>query len=529
MTRFSEFANMCRILEATRKRTAKVEVLSRFLTSLSPEEIVPTVSFITGHPLPESDDRVLDVGARTLWKIDKSSGQSTLGSNPITILDVYRLFEKIANTSGTGSRTRKEQIISSLLNRMPKSDFEYLYRIIFGEMRIGAVEGLVLESVSKISSINLEEVRRAYLLLGDPSLVAKLALTEGREGVRQVGVQLFLPIRPMLAEMANTVEEVLREHQGISAFEYKYDGARIQIHRKDQIIRIFSRRLTDVTRSLPDILDQVKTKVNCVEFLIEGEVVALGKNQKPLPFQDLMRRFRRIHNVELMSKEIPLQLFLFDLIYRDGRLLIDAPYEERWSLLQEIAPKELLTTRVITTEPDVAKSLMEASIEAGHEGLMAKDLKSTYTPGVRGKKWYKLKPAESLDLVIVAADWGSGRRRSWLSNYHLAARDLDTGEFLLVGKTFKGLTDEEFAEITKRLLELKIRQTDYTVFVRPEMVVEVVFNEIQKSPHYKSKFALRFARIIRLRNDKRAEDTDSIQRLQSLYKDQFKFKAMGDF
>jgi DNA ligase-1 len=270
-------------------------------------------------------------------------------------------------------------------------------------------------------------------------------------------------------------------------------------------------------------------RIRSEEFLVEGEVVATGRKEKPLPFQDLMRRFRRVHDIETMVKEIPLKLFLFDVIYLDGKLLIDTPYKERWAILEEIVDSDLLAKRIVTRDLREAKKLVDASVQAGHEGLMAKDLQSTYTPGVRGKKWFKIKPAETLDLVIVAAEWGSGRRRGWLSNYHLAVRDNHTGEYLMVGKTFKGLTDEEFTAITKRLLELKTRETDYTVYVRPSLVVEVAFNEVQRSPHYKSRFALRFARITRFREDKRPEDADTVQRLQTLYDDQFKYKASAEF
>jgi DNA ligase-1 len=262
---------------------------------------------------------------------------------------------------------------------------------------------------------------------------------------------------------------------------------------------------------------------------VEGEVVATGRDNKPLPFQDLMRRFRRVHEVEAMVKEIPLKLFLFDLIYLDGNLLIDTPYEQRWFTLANLTDSELLATRIVTGNPLDAEKLMQASIRAGHEGLIAKDLKSTYTPGVRGKKWFKIKPAETLDVAILAADWGSGRRRGWLSNYHLAVRNAETGEYLVVGKTFKGLTDQEFTEITKKLLDLKTEQTDYTVYVKPSIVVEVTYNEIQRSPRYKSGFALRFARITRFREDKRPEDIDTLERLQQLYQNQFRYKAPADF
>lgn len=242
-----------------------------------------------------------------------------------------------------------------------------------------------------------------------------------------------------------------------------------------------------------------------------------------------MRRFRRVHKIDAMVQDIPLRLFLFDVIYLEGKLLIDTANENRCSLLNDLTDRELLARRIVTGDPKEAEKLMTESIQAGHEGLMAKDLKSTYTPGVRGKKWFKIKPAETLDVVIVAAEWGSGRRQGWLSNYHLAVRDENTGEYLVVGKTFKGLRDEEFTQITRKLLELKTRETDYTVYVKPLIVAEVAFNEIQRSPHYKSKFALRFARITRFREDKRPEDADSLRRIQRLYEDQFRYKAPADF
>jgi DNA ligase-1 len=528
-TSFSRFTEVCRDLESTTKRTEKVSHLVEFLQGLNPDEVLPAVSFLMGRPFPESDPRVLDVSAQTLWKLNRKGAQATLVSRPVTILEVYNTFEKIANASGAGSRQRKENLVDSLLSRLPDQEAGYLVRVIFGEMRIGAVEGVILDAIASATHADPELVRRSYMLLGDAARVADLALRKGSAALRQVGVTLFVPIKPMLAEMAQNLEEVLKEHEGVTALEFKYDGARIQIHRKNGEIRVFSRRLTDVTDSLPDIVRLVGEQVRSHEYLIEGEVVAIGKNGKPLPFQDLMRRLRRVHHIEAMVREIPLQLFLFDVIYLDGRLLIDTPYKERWTILEALIDSGLLAKRIVTGSLTAGQDLMKASVQAGHEGLMAKDLNSAYTPGVRGKKWFKIKPAVTVDLVIIAADWGSGRRRGWLSNYHLAVRREDTGEFLDVGKTFKGLTDEEFKDITKKLQELKTRETDYTVFVRPSMVVEVTFNEIQRSPQYNSKFALRFARITRFREDKRPEDADTLERLQQLYDDQFKYKDSGNF
>jgi DNA ligase-1 len=528
-TPFSKFADLCRKLESTTKRTEKIAYLIDFLKFLDTDEIAPAVSFVTGHPFPESDERVLEVGGQTVWKVHRNTGQSALVQSPVTILEVYRTFDKIANASGPGSRQRKEMLMNTLLSRLPRSDADYLMRIVFGEMRVGAVEGVVLDAIAEATLINPEQVRRANMLMGSLPNVAELALTKGRGAIESVGVMLFVPIKPMLAEMADGVGGALKEHGGVSAFEFKYDGARIQIHRKADRVKIFSRRLTDVTSSVPDIVNLARERLRGSEYLVEGEIVAIGREGKPLPFQDLMRRFRRVHEVDAMIKSIPLRLFLFDVIYLDGKLLIDVPYEKRWEILRGLADAELLATRIVTRDVADAVKLMQASIQAGHEGLMAKDLKSTYTPGVRGKKWFKIKSAETLDVVIVAADWGSGRRKGWLSNYHLAVRDDTSGEFLVVGKTFKGLTDQEFTGITPKLLGLKTKETDYTVYVKPSIVVEVAFNEIQHSPHYKSGFALRFARITRFREDRGPEDADTLQRLSKLYQDQFRFKSPADF
>ena len=524
-TSFSKFAELCRKLEATTKRTEKTAYLAEFLRSLDREEIAPAVSFTTGRPFPESDERALVVGGQTMWKVHRNAGQAALVHSAVTILEVYRAFEKIAKASGSGSRQRKETLLDTLLSRLSREEADYLMRIVFGEMRVGAVEGVVLEAIARAAAVDQEKVRRANMLVGSLPKVAEIALTEGRAGIDSAGLTLFIPIKPMLAEMATGFQEVLAEHGGRSAFEYKYDGARIQIHRKDNEIRIFSRRLTDVTTSVPDIVDLARNSIRSSEYLVEGEVVAIGRNGRPLPFQDLMRRFRRVHEIDAMVTSIPLKLYLFDIVYLNGDLLIDNTYEQRWATLAGLTANALLAERIVAGSVEEAKRLMKSAIEAGHEGVMAKDLKSTYTPGVRGKKWFKIKPAETLDVVIVAADWGSGRRRGWLSNYHLAVRDVETGEFLVVGKTFKGLTDQEFTEITRRLFKLKVRETEYTVHVRPSIVVEVAFNEIQHSPQYKSGYALRFARITRFREDKKAEEADSLQRLTQLYKDQFRFKS----
>ncbi len=523
-TSFRKFAELCKSLEATSKRTEKVQALVEFLKALQDPEVVPAVSFIIGRPFAESDERVLDVSAQTLWRTPIKVGQMSLVQEPITILRMAEYFDQLAKLKGVGSRKKKAAILQSVFGRLSEVETNYLTRLIFGEMRIGVVEGVMIDAIAATWNVDAELVRRAHMLLGDLGEVARLARRGGAVPLKTVGIRLFTPIRPMLAEMSYDLDEVFVEHHGKTALEYKYDGVRIQIHKSGSTVRIFSRRLTDVTESLPDIVQLAQDTLSGREYLVEGEVVAVGEKGKPLPFQDLMRRLRRRHEIRKMVKQIPLKLFLFDVLFHDGKTLIDEPYETRWQLLTRIAPAELLSTRLLTEKRPEAEEFLAAALKAGHEGLMTKSLTSKYTPGVRGKHWFKIKPAEFLDVVIIAADWGSGRRRGWLSNYHLAVRNEETGAFLMIGKTFKGLTDEEFEEMTKRLQSLKIRDTDWTVYVKPSVVVQVAYNEIQRSPHYDSGFALRFARITKIRDDKAPDEADTITTLRKLYERQFAHK-----
>jgi len=524
-TPFMKLAALFDELARTSKRTVKTELISAFLRELEEDEILPAVCFIAGRAFPESDSRVLDISARTLGKVLERSKQPPLVQEPLTISGVYRKFEEIARFSGKGSRMKKESLLESLLGQAAPVEAKYLAKIIIGEMQIGVVEGVMLDAIAEASSVNQDLVRRSHMFLGNLGEVARIALRQEQIGLEGIGIRLFNPIKPMLAEMAYEIPEVLIEHGGETAFEYKLDGARIQIHKRGSQVQIFSRRLTDVTNSLPDIVTLASNRIRANEALLEGEVVAVGAGEKPLPFQDLMRRFRRVHEISQVAREIPLRLYLFDLLYLNGKSLVDMPYKDRWRSLSEICDESLLAKRIITGDASIAEEFLKEALVAGHEGVMAKSLKSKYTPGVRGKKWFKIKPADRLDLVIIAADWGYGRRTGWLSNYHLAARDETTGEFLMVGKTFKGLTDKEFTEMTRNLLNLKISEDEYTVRVKPNIVVEVAYNEIQKSPQYPSGLALRFARIVRIREDKSVKDIDSIQRLRDLYQKQFEHKA----
>ena len=526
-TLFHDLALLCRDLEQTTKRNEKVAKIGDFLKKLKQDEISAAIRMIVGKIFPDSDERVLEVSGRTLWKIlqKHQQRQVPLLRSPLTVLGVYRNFSEIAAASGKRSRSRKESIVESFLGEADQVEAEYLVRMLYHEMRIGVVEGVMLDAIAEASGSSGNLVRRSLMMVGDIGEVALLALTGGKAALEEVRINLFRPVRLMMAEMSYDISEIINEHKSGTAFEFKFDGARIQVHKKDSQVRVFSRRLTDVTESLPDVVETVQREVQAREVLIEGEVVAVGSNMKPLPFQELMRRFRRAHEIGRVAQEIPLKLYLFDILYLSGQQLTDLKYEERWKLLSQICPPEILAERIITRDPREIEEFMHKAMNAGHEGLMAKALDSPYLLGLRGRRWFKIKPADRLDLVIVAADWGYGRRSNWLSNYHLAARDEASGEFLEVGKTFKGLTDEEFEWMTRRLQELKISEGDYTVTVKPELVVEVAYNEIQKSPHYKSEFALRFARIVRIREDKRTEEADTIQRMRVLFEKQFEHKG----
>jgi DNA ligase-1 len=330
----------------------------------------------------------------------------------------------------------------------------------------------------------------------------------------------------MLAQMAEDPEEALKQHGGRTAFEYKLDGARVQIHKANINMRIFSRRLTDITTSFPDVVEIVRENIKADECILEGEIIAVGReSHHPLPFQHLMRRFRRVHEIDKMVKQIPVKVYLFDMLYVDGESLIDRPYVERRERLSEIAGRIPLTSHLVTDDQELTDKFLKRAIDEGHEGLVAKRLDSPYTPGVRGKHWFKIKETlDSLDLVIVAAEYGYGRRHGWLSDYYLGARNNRQG-FSIIGKTFKGLTDDEIIEMTKRLKETAIEEEGHKVTVLPKIVVQVAYNEIQKSPKYKSGMALRFARITRIRDDKNPDEADTIERVRQIYEKQFVRKA----
>jgi DNA ligase-1 len=557
-TPFRALAELGEKLEATTKRLLMVDLAASFLMNLESEETEPAVSMILGRPFQRWDQRSLEVSWATLseiikritgveWRVfteifsktgdigaatktifenSRVRKQTALFQRPLTITEVRRNLQSIAETSGLGSREKKERLIEALLSQASPVEAKYLVKVFIGEMRTGFHEGLMEQAVSKAFQVPLRAVQEASMIAGDIGEVASIAKSEGKEGLFKVGFKVFTPVGPMLAQMADNVAQALKEHEGTTAFEYKYDGARVQIHKSRDDIKIFSRRLTDVTDSLPEIVELANKNLKAEQAILEGEVVAVDGRGYPIPFQHLMRRFRRVHGIAGAAERIPLRLYLFDVLYLNGINLISASYIQRRQVLAANVGGIPLTSQLITSDVLEAEQFLKQAMDAGHEGLMAKRLDSPYTPGIRGKRWLKIKPIlEPIDLVIVAAEYGYGRRHGWLSDYYLAARDAETGRFRTVGKTFKGLTDAEIIEMTKRLKELTIEPEPRKVSVVPRIVVEVAYNEIQRSPKYECEMALRFARITRIRDDKTPEEADTIQRVRQIYESQFKKKG----
>ena len=515
MSEFADLAALCQDLAASPGRLDKRRRVAAYLRGLPPDEVPSAVAFLTGRAFPASDPRTLNVRG-----LPAVAGEPA--GPPLGLGDVARTFAEVAALDGPGARRRRLERLEALARRATPLEREVLHRIITGEMRTGVSDGLVLEAVAEAAGVDVAAVRRAALVLGDLAAVAPIALGGGPAALAGVAPRPFVPLLPMLAELAADFAEVLRAHGGRTALEFKYDGARVQVHADGGRVAIWSRRLSDVTSSLPDVVAAVRD-LGPTPFILDGEVVALDPTGRPLPFQELMRRFRRVHQVEAAIGRMPLALHFFDCLMAGGESLIDRPYEERWRRLVALTGGRYLAERTVVDSVAAAEAFRRRAVAAGHEGVVAKDLASTYEPGGRGKRWFKIKAAATVDCVIVAADRGSGRRVGWLSNYHLAVRD---GQgWAPVGKTFKGLTDREFAEMTERLWRLADADDGYTVRVRPEVVVEVVYNEIQKSPTYPSGLALRFARIARIREDKGPAQATTLAELRALYDRQFQVKG----
>ncbi len=540
----ARLADLSNQLEQTKGRLELMRLVGDFLRTLPPDDIPVAARLLVGQPFPEGDPRRLDVSGATLWRVVCAIaapivpeealwsqvvdfGQAVerlfqearrVSETPgLTIQEVARTFDALAAQRGRGARRQRETLLAQILERASPAEAKFLAKCILGDMRHGLNQGLLLEAVARATEMPPDAVRRAAMFLGDVGEVARRAFEEGAVALQAIVPRLFHPLKPMLAQRAHTLEEAWARAPGRLGLEFKLDGARVQVHLERDEVRLFSRRLHDVTDSLPDIATEVRGAIKTRRAIVEGEVVAIDAAGHVRPFQDLLHRYRRMHEVEAARREVPLRLFLFDLLLEGDVLLLDRPYEERWQRLEEAHGGVPQVPRSVPQVLAEAEAFLGEALAAGHEGIMLKQLDSPYTPGLRGNAWLKLKRADSLDLVITAADYGYGRRHGWLSNYHLAARDEDTGEFRPVGKTFKGLTDEEFRDMTARLMALKRREEGGTVWVDPRVVVEVQYSDIQRSPLYPDGMALRFARIGRIRDDKAPAEADTIQHMRRLF------------
>ena len=490
-------------------RLEKVALLAALLRRLEPDEIEIAGAFLCGN-LRQAK---LGVG---FAGVQAAASDSAAASPTLTLSEVDAAFARVAGVAGKGSVGEKLRLLRELLARATRDEQRFLVSLVVGELRQGALEGLVVEAVAQAAGVPAERVRRAVMAAGDLPSVAKAALLEGDAGLSRFAIRLFRPVLPMLADSADDVRDALAR-LGEAALEFKLDGARIQVHKSGDDVRIYSRRLNEVTGAVPELVEVVRA-LPARELMLDGEAIALQSGGTPHPFQTTMRRFGRKLDVDRLRQELPLAPFFFDILYLDGDSLLDEPQERRFEALTEVLPGGIVIPRTVTGSGDAAQGFLDTALGRGHEGIMAKARDAPYEAGNRGQRWLKVKPAQTLDLAVLAADWGHGRRRGWLSNLHLGARDTEGGGFVMLGKTFKGMTDEMLEWQTIRLLQLEISRDDYTVYVRPELVVEVAFNDVQASPQYPGGVALRFARVKRYRTDKTADQADTIAAVQAIFR-----------
>jgi len=514
----AELVEASRAVAETRSRRNKVARLAALLRAVPPDEIELAAAYLCGV-VPQAR---LGVG----WAAMQAASGAAAEAPTVELAEVDAALQRIADTGGKGSAAARRHLLRELLSRLTSDEQRFLAALIMGELRQGALEALVVEAVARAAAVPVAEVRRAVMLAGDVGLAARAALADRSAGLARFAVQLFRPVLPMLAGTAESEEEALAE-LGEAALEWKLDGARVQIHKAGPEVRVYSRRLNEVTPAVPELVEAV-VALPARELILEGEAIALRPDGTPHPFQTTMTRFGRRLEVARARTAVPLTLFLFDLLYRDGAPLLDEPLARRAAALAETAPAPLLVPRIVTASVAEARAFLAGSLERGHEGIMAKALDSPYEAGRRGRRWLKLKPVRTLDLVVLAAEWGHGRRRGWLSNLHLGARDPATGGFVMLGKTFKGMTDEMLAWQTERLQGLEVSRDGHTVYVRPELVVEVAFNDLQASPQYPGGLALRFARVKGYRPDKSAADADTVATLQAIWRRQAGAEAQGE-
>ena len=507
--RLAEVVAASRAVAGTAARLEKISHLVDLLTRVPPPDIPIVIGFLSGEP---RQGRMKIGGAVLAGVRDVPPADDPT----LDLVDVDRVFDRLAGLSGAGSASSRSALLRDLFGRATSGEQDFLSRLLFGELRQGALEGVLTDAVARAAGIQAGRVRRATMLAGDLAAVAQVALVDGDAALSQFVLRPFQPVQPMLAETAADVADALAE-LGEASFEYKLDGARIQVHKVGDEVKVYTRNLREVTAAVPEVVAAARA-IPAREIVLDGEAIALRPDLTPHPFQVTMRRFGRKLEVERLRAELPITPMFFDALYLDGDPLVDEPLSRRVALLTEQVSAANLVPRIVTASAEAAAAFASQALDRGHEGVMAKSPAGLYSAGRRGEAWLKVKQARTLDLVVLAAEWGSGRRRGTLSNLHLGARDTERGGFVMLGKTFKGLTDEMLAWQTQKFLELEIGRDDYTVYVRPEVVVEIAFNDVQASPHYPGGFALRFARVKRYRTDKAAADADTYATIQQIYR-----------
>lgn len=553
--RLAELVATSRAVADTPKRTFKIERLAACIAAMSDEERAIGASYLAGE-LPQGkiglgyasvyssadDGEVPEIATAPITDDDIPGAASVVNAagagaeadaatnhevihaaaataerevlgDRLQLLEVDRLVTELAQMKGSGVKSRREAALAALMSRATAAERRFLRALFVGELRQGALDGLVVEAIAAAARIDAALVRRAHMLSGDLGLVAATAMSAGTQGLEAISISVFRPLLPMLAQTASDAGEALGL-LGEAAFEHKIDGARVQIHRDGDDIRVYTRGLKEVTGNVPELIEMVRA-LPLSKVILDGEAIARDRRGRPLPFQTTMRRFGRAASDEMLRAELPLSLSLFDVLWCEGESLLDAPWRRRRAVLDEHAPK-LAVPHLVTSDAAEAAGFYAAAINAGHEGVMAKALGGGYEAGLRGAGWMKIKKVDRLDLVILAAEWGSGRRRGWLSNLHMGARDPERGGFVMLGKTFKGMTDEILAWQTKELLAREIGREGHIVHVRPELVAEIAFNDVQRSPQYPGGLALRFARVVRYREDKPASEADTIDAVRAV-------------
>jgi len=506
--KLTKLSDLSAAIAATRSRLKKRALLAACLREAPPLQVALAVSYIAGQ-LPQGR---IGLGPAIVRHVAR---QPAADRATLTLAEVDRAFSDVAATTGQGSKQARTDILGRLFARATGREQDFLCRLILGELRQGALDGVIIDAVADAAGLGDADVRRAFMLAGNLADVADAAMRDGAAGLDRFRLEPLLPVRPMLAQPADGIADAMAG-LGTAALEYKLDGARVQVHRAGDEVRIFSRRLNDVTESLPEIVDAVRA-LPLTSAIFDGEVIALRDDGRPHPFQVTMRRFGRKTDVERMRESLPVDVFLFDCLYRDGESLIDRATRARHEALANSAGSALLVPRLVTDSSGEARDFLAGALAAGHEGIMAKALDLPYEAGNRGAGWLKIKQAHTLDLVVLAAEWGSGRREGRLSNLHLGARDEDGTGFVMLGKTFKGLTDRMLEWQTRELLEREIGREGHVVHVRPELVVEIAVNEIQASSQYPAGMALRFARVKRYRNDKIAGEADTLDAVRDIF------------